>query len=131
MQAEVGAGARRQEIDPAWKLMKDPHHPILEKPWEYRIVEFRYSTGTDGGVPFIDLHQFRETTQRRLRFLRPKDLVIEEGCFPEPTGGLVILNSRARQLEGMNVRVADCEGTRGALSFWADSVQDLDVDGAD
>jgi hypothetical protein len=120
-----------KKADPARQPMNEPHHPILEKPWQYRIAEFRYSNGADGSEPFIDLYLVRESTHRRLRFLRPRDLVIEEGCFPEPTGGMVILDSHARQLEGMNVRVTDCEGTRGGLSFWADSVHDLDLCGDD
>lgn len=39
---------------------------------------------------------------------------------------MVILDCSARQLDGLSVRVTDMESTRGALSFWAESVQDLD-----
>ena len=112
-------------LDRRESTLEDPHHPIIEEPWQYRIAEFRYLTGIDGDVPCIDLHLVNGDSKRRLRFSRPQDLVIERGCFPEPTGGMVILDTSARQMEGMNVQVTDREGTRGAITFWAESVTAL------
>lgn len=107
-------------------MQADPEHPIIERPWLYSIAEFRYHVGLDGSEPYIDLTLERDSATRRLRFWSPQDLQIEEGCFPAPTGGMKILDVSKRQLDGIGVHVSDFEGTRGAVTFWAREVTDLD-----
>jgi len=99
----------------------DPSHPIIDRPNEYRILSLRYDTGSEAGEPFIDLHLGRGTIVRKLRFWSP-----EEG-FPEPTHGMMILDVRARQMDGLGVQVADVEASWGAITFWARDVVDLDT----
>lgn len=105
----------------------DPNHPIIDRPWEFSIVELRYCAERNGAESFIDLVLERESLCRRLRFWSPQQLEIEEGCFPDPTGGMVILDVSARQLNGLGVWVTDLEGTRGSVTFWARDVVDLDT----
>jgi len=104
----------------------DPHHPIIERPYEYAIADLRYHMGLDGSEPFLDVTLVRGDTTRRLRFLSPQDLRIERG-FPEPTGGMVILDVRGRQLDGVQVEVADWEASHGAITFYARDVVNLDT----
>lgn len=107
-------------------MQADHELPIIEKPWLYSIAEFRYHVGLDGSEPYIDLTLQRDSVTRRLRFRFPQNLQIEEGCFPAPTGGMKILDVRKGQLDGIGVHVSDFEGTRGAITFWAREVADLD-----
>jgi hypothetical protein len=110
-------------------LDRDPDHPIIDRPFEYEIVELCYHHDPDDGRnTYLDLTLRRGTTIRRLRFLQPRDLEIEKG-FPRPTGGLCILDVRHRQWDGINVRVADFEASWGKLAFWARDVFDLDETG--
>lgn len=111
--------------------MDDKYHPIIDRPWEYELSELRYRVGLDGTTPCIDLTLQRGATTRRLRFTFPQDLQIEQGCFPQPTHGMVILDVRDRQLSDIGVQVTDREGTRGALTFWAKEVIDLEILGDD
>jgi hypothetical protein len=105
----------------------DPDHPIIERPWEYAILSFCYHNDLEDRLAsYLDLTLGRGDVIRRLRFLVPQDFAVEKGCFPHPTGGMCILDVRRRQLDGIGVRVADSEATRGAVTFWAREVIDLD-----
>ena len=104
----------------------DPPHPIIDRPHEYSIADLRYHVGLDGAEPFIDLILQRKDAVRRLRFLSPRQLIIEDG-FPEPTSGMEILDVSRRQLGDLRVRVGDCEASHGAITFWARDVVDLDT----
>ena len=107
----------------------DPDHPIIEQPWEYTIVSLCYHNDSrEWSASYVDMTLSRDDDVRRLRFLGPQDFAIEKGCFPQPTGGMCILDVSHRRLEGINVRVADFEATLGAVTFWAREVIDLDVD---
>jgi hypothetical protein len=107
----------------------DPDHPIIDRPFEYEIVEFCYQNDPDDSRnTYLDLTLRRGTTVRRLRFLEPQDLEIEKG-FPRPTGGMCILDVRHRPLEGIQVRVADFEASWGKVTFWAREALDLDAQG--
>lgn len=111
------------------EMQRDPDHPIIERLWEYRIERFCYENCQDYDQSFIDLTLRKGACVKRLRFLSPRDLKIEEG-FPGQTGGMEILDVRHRQLEGIGVRVGDFEAMMGAVTFWAAEVIDLDeVDG--
>jgi hypothetical protein len=103
----------------------EPHHPIIERPYEYAIADLRYHMGVDGSEPFLDLTPVHGETTRRLRFLSPQNLQIEAG-FPSPTGGMVILDIRGRQLDGLGVEVVDWEASKGTITFFAREVVDVD-----
>jgi len=75
---------------------------------------------------FLDLRLEKNGLVRNLRFLEPRDIKIEEG-FPQPTGGMQILDVSARQLEGITVEVSDFEASWGAITFLARSVTDMDT----
>jgi hypothetical protein len=107
----------------------DPDHAIIERPWEYEIVSLCFHNDPGGwSASYIDMELGRGAIVRRLRFLGPQDFAIEKGCFPQPTRGMCILDVSHRRLEGINVRVADFEATRGAVTFWAREVIDLDAE---
>lgn len=109
------------------KIERDSDHPIIEKPWQYQIVEFQYHIEpNDCEESFIDLYLKKENIIRHLRFLKPHNLQIEKG-FPHPTGGLCILDIRNRQWDGFGVEVADFENSYGAITFLAWKVVDLDI----
>jgi hypothetical protein len=100
----------------------DVDHPILDRPWEWEIAEFRYvrDPATEASS-FIELTFRRSGLLRRLRFQDPRDLRIEPG-FPQPTGGMRILDVRSRQWDGIGVEVADFEASFGAITFRARDV---------
>jgi hypothetical protein len=105
---------------------RDPDHPIICRPWEYHILDFHYHYDPeDWKQSYIDLTLRKGSTVRRLRFLGPRSLKVEEG-FPAPTGGMEILDVRHRQMEGVGVHVHDFEASPGAITFWAADVLDLD-----
>ena len=107
-------------------LKPDPDHPIIEKPWEYQIIDFHcHYDQEDWEKSYTDISLAKDTVIRRLRFWSPRDLKIEEG-FPMPTGGMQIQDVRSRQMEGIGVRVGDFEASWGAVTFWAADVEDLD-----
>jgi len=107
-------------------LEESPHHPILDRPWEYEVVGFNFQRSLILETePYIDLTLQSGSAVRRLRFYGPKDIQIESG-FPEWTGGLVILDVTSRGMEGIGIRVDDFEASRGSVTFWARTVVDLD-----
>lgn len=107
----------------------DPDHPIIDRPWEYQLTEFRYHYDPDDwGASFIDMTLEKDETVRHLRFWSPRRLRIEEG-FPVATGGMEIKDVRRRQMEGLGVYVGDFEASSGAVTFWAYKVMDLDAPG--
>ena len=109
-------------------IEREPDHPIIDKPWQYDIAEFRYHVDLeDLRGSFIDLHLRRGTVIRRPRFVGPQNLKIETG-FPQATGGMCILDIRKRQWDGLAVEVADFEATSGAITFVARNVIDLDIE---
>ncbi|HTN74006.1 MAG TPA: hypothetical protein VL096_02120 [Pirellulaceae bacterium] len=110
-------------------LNDSPNHPIIDRPHEYQIIRLDYHNDiADWRLSFLDLTLQRETTIRRLRFLRPQRLVIEEG-FPVSTHGMQILDIRHRQWDGLSVEVINDEPISGAITFCAAEVIDLDGDG--
>ena len=105
----------------------DPDHSIIDRPWEYDIVAIRIETSiASSEEPHLDLVLRRDDVVRRLRFFSPQDIGIEKDLFLQATGGMQILDTRARQLEGLNVCVSDFEGHQGSITFWARDVINLD-----
>jgi hypothetical protein len=104
----------------------DPHHPLVERPWEYEIVGLAYHRDPDTWIDsYIDLVLQRGESRRHLRFLGPQDLRIDEG-FPS-SAGLCILDVSRRQLDGIGVRVANFEASGGCPTFWARGVVELEA----
>lgn len=91
-------------------------HGILPDANFYSIVAIHIERDPeDGSEPFLDLTVSR-TERRLLRFWSPQDLEIEHGG-PFDTGGSRIQDISSRGLNGLGVRVRDCEGPLGAVSF--------------
>ena len=111
-------------------MEQDPEHPIIEKPWRYDIVSLHFHAGLDGTEPYIDLHLSLNADHRRLRFWSPQDIELEKGFF-YATRGMVILDVSGRGLDQLSVRVADFEGSTGAITFLARDVVDMDRAEAD
>ena len=104
----------------------DPDHPIIARPFEYRVVGFCFHrTLDDSEESYIDLSLQREQVVRRLRFFSPRNVSVEEG-FPEGCG-MYIADVRQCGLDGLGVRVGDFEASPGAIEFWARTVSDLDA----
>jgi hypothetical protein len=104
-----------------------PIHPIIDQPHQYEITRFDYHNDPDDQRnSYLDLTLQRKSTVRRLRFIRPQRLVIEEG-FPSATHGMMILDIRNRQWDDLRVEVADFEASHGKVTFYAAEVIDLDA----
>ena len=105
----------------------DPDHPIIDHPSAYQVIGFSFRRTLDGSIePFIDLTLQHGEIVRRLRFLGPQSISIEDG-FPDGCG-MYIKDVRNRGLDGLGVLVDDYEASGGAIRFWARAVIDLDVE---
>jgi hypothetical protein len=102
----------------------DPDHPILDKPWEYRIAELRYVVESSDQVGFIEMLLSKGNELRRLRFSSPRGFSVDEGFDPASYIGLQIVDASNRQLEGIGVEVSCFENTPG-LRFFARTVEAL------
>ncbi len=102
-------------------------HPIIDRPWEFEIRYFAYSCDPDRWLEsYIDMTVVRGDSIRRLRFTAPQELEIANG-FPVNTKGLRILDVSQSRMEDIAIRV-ECFEMDGVISFWAKSVEDLDVE---
>ena len=105
----------------------EPDHSIIERPYQYRIIEMVYHVDLEHRLDsYIDLTLVKGSTTRWLRFWGPQGLQIEEG-FPDPTGGMKIIDISKRQWQHLGVAVLDFEASHGAITFWAKDVTDLDA----
>ena len=103
------------------------YHPIIDKPWEYDIIEFRYHIKSDtNDESFIDIYFKKEKIIRKLRFTKPMKLIIGED-FPHATSGFCILDIKKRQWDGINIEVGNFE-QGDSITFYSQDVIDLDVD---
>ena len=94
-------------------------HEILPNAISYDVVALRIEREPeDGSEAFLELAVRRGTERRQLRFWSPRELAIERGG-PTSTGGFQIQDISSRGMEGLGVRVFDCEGSWGAVSFVA------------
>jgi len=102
----------------------DADHPIIDRPWEYRIQRLVVETNPDNQLNDVaELVLQRGVSIRRLRFEGVRSLAIEEGGLQ--SASLRILDVSSRQLDRLNVWVTDFEPQPG-ISFWARKVTDLD-----
>ncbi len=99
--------------------MIEKDHPLIDKPWEYRIVSFHYECSSKHHLNhFIEMWLEKENEIKRLKFIAPIQLKIEDG-FPASTYGLKILDISNRGMENINVWVTDFEASQGAVTFYA------------
>ena len=102
------------------------NHPIIENPWEYRIIDFHYvCEAGDILEHYIDLSLKKDSVVRKLRFYGPRNLVIEQG-FPSSTHGMEVLDVSTRGQEDIGVEVSDFEASLGSITFVAKKVVELD-----
>jgi len=99
-----------------------PEHKILPNASSYHIVAVRIELDPeDGSEAFLDVTVRRGTERRLLRFWSPRELEIEtEGGGPINTGGFQIQDISSRGMEGLGVRVYDCEAAREGSPSWLD-----------
>jgi hypothetical protein len=104
--------------------MNEPKlHSILDRPHEYDVSDFRYHVDREEtSESFIEMTLLKNTESVTLRFWQPINLRIEEG-FPRPTRGMAFYDRAADGLENIKVEVADFEGSWGAVTFCARSVE--------
>lgn len=101
-------------------------HPLLPDAHTYRITALNYDCSSKNFLQHtLDLSLEKDGMTRRLRFLAPQNLVIEQG-FPLPTHGMQILDIRSRHLEQIKIEVRDMESNHGAVTFQALELVDLD-----
>jgi hypothetical protein len=105
------------------EIYKD--HPIVDAPYRYKVVDFHYHGSLeDPDEKWIDMVLQKGDEKRRLRFMRPVTITMEE-AFPE-CPGFYIADLSKDGLEDLKVRVGDFEAGGGGISFWAAGVIDLD-----
>ena len=98
-------------------------HPILDRPHEYRLVEFKYLIDwEEPRQSFIDMRLRRDADEVTLRFWQPVNLAIEAG-FPHPTRGMVFHDRSADSLQDIGIEVADFESSHGSILFSAREVE--------
>lgn len=106
---------------------REPDHPIIDRPYEYRLTELRYVIeDPDRGEPFIDMVLTKGSVRRRLRFWSPRNFHVQEGFSPDSYLGLQILDVSRRQLEDISVEVSCFENTPG-FSFYASRIEEMPI----
>lgn len=106
--------------------MQDPQHPIIEQPFEYSITSFHFERDfEDWRESYFDLTLRKGQVVRRLRFLSPTNICVGDIWN---NGGMVILDISARQLDGLNVEIANFENSETSISLYARDVIDLDLE---
>ncbi len=99
----------------------DQMHPILPYPYLWDLVEFSFhKESLDWEASYIDLVFEKDGVRRRLRFMGPQSLELSVG-LPNSCG-MIILDVRHRQMDGIRVRVTTFEQSYGVPEFWASSV---------
>ena len=97
----------------------------MARPFEYSIVSFHFERDLeDWRSSYFDLTLRKDDIVRRLRFLSPSNIRIADVWN---NGGMVILDISARQLDSLNVEVANFENATGSIELYARDVIDLDA----
>lgn len=99
----------------------DVPHPILEKPWTYRVVGFAFQMGEDLSFGSVDLTLAKGGETVRLRFHGVHEFEVEKG-FPWVGSGLVILDRSDRGMEHSRIQVDSFEQDP-TIRFWAQRVE--------
>jgi len=103
----------------------EPVHPILPAPWTYQLERIDWWPSPLTAETFIDLTFRKDDEVRRLRFLSPTRVCVDEG-FCGQCHGLAIHDIRSRGWDRIAVEVLNFENAPG-ITFLAASVVDLDV----
>jgi hypothetical protein len=103
----------------------EPLHPILSAPWTYHLERIDWWPSPLMAKTFIDLTFRKGDEVRRLRFLSPRNVHVDEG-FCGQCHGLAIHDIRSRGWDGIAVEVINFEQNPG-ITFLAAGVVDLDV----
>jgi hypothetical protein len=95
-----------------------PQHPVLAKPWTYRILRFDFL------VDKRELNLMLKSSNREvaLHFSGVHSLEIDEG-FPDATPGIQILDARSSGMQDARVRVDNFNYEQDpGIRFWAEDV---------
>jgi len=103
----------------------EPLHPILPRPWTYDLERIDWRPSPLMAETFIDLTFRKGDEVRRLRFVSPSNVRVDEG-FCGQCSGLAIHDVRSRGWDGITVEVCNFEQDPG-ITFLAASVVDLDA----
>ena len=110
-------------INPSSIMFEHKIHPILDRPHQYRVTEFKYVIDwEEPRLSFIDMRLCFNSDQVLLRFWQPVNLSIEAG-FPYPTSGMVFYDRCADSLQDISIEVADFESSNGSILFSAREVE--------
>lgn len=101
---------------------EEPDHPIINEPWEYKIIEFKYHRGHKNDEPHIDLTLKKNNEIQILRFRKPSGVRLYD--IPEHEGPS-IKNVTGRGFESVQVAVCADACGQGHMSFWAEDVIDI------
>jgi hypothetical protein len=102
--------------------MEIKEHPILEKGFEYEIVGFNFQKDIKNEIePYIDITLQKNEKIRRLRFLSPINIKVENGFHMDY--GFQIIDSSDKFLDH-KIEVENFE--TGSIYFRARKVVDLD-----
>jgi len=102
----------------------EPEHPILAEPWTYELERIDWRPTPAIAESFLDLTFRRGTERRRLRFLSPTQVKVDQG-FCGQCCGLAIHDIRSRGWDGVRIEVVNFEASPG-ITFFAADVVDLD-----
>ncbi len=105
------------------RSIQSTEHPILAEPWTYAITEIQR------GEDLVDVTLRRAADVRRLRFLRPASVTIDERALERPTSGIEIRALPHPEIDGIGVCVDSREGMEGVLVLLAADVIDLEARG--
>lgn len=102
----------------------EPQHPIIDKPWTYELERIDWRPSPMIAESFIDLTFRRGDERRRLRFLSPTQVRVDQG-FCGQCSGLAIHDIRKRGWDRVRIEVVNFEQDPG-ITFLAADVVDLD-----
>jgi hypothetical protein len=102
----------------------DPQHPIISKPWTYELERIDWRPSPAVAESYIDLTFRQGDERRRLRFLSPTEVKIDQG-FCGQCSGLAIHDIRRRGWDRVRIEVVNFEQDPG-ITFFAADVVDLD-----
>ncbi|MCK5944792.1 MAG: hypothetical protein KAI24_22580 [Planctomycetes bacterium] len=102
----------------------DSEHSILPGAFRYDLERIDWHPRFTLGEGFIDLVFRRGDERRRLRFMDPSQVQIDQG-FNGQCSGMVINDISRRGWEGVRIEVVNFEQDPG-ITFYASGVVDLD-----
>jgi len=106
-------------------MSSEPDHPVLAEPWTYELVAMHWKLDPrDDRDDYLDLTLRRGAEVRKLRFVRPQNIKIDQG-FHGTLNGFVILDISNRQWDNLRVEVINFEQDPG-ITFVASHVIDFD-----